>query len=499
MWRGAVAQDGKPRSRPLVVCLRLQHYDAMQYPFSDTVLPSMKTRSAIRSFGLVLSLAVAGCTNLWPQYERPAIELPDPVPTQKPVSIDRQWWKSYGDPQLDALVEEALANNWDLAKAAANVAEARAAVAAASSQLLPRVDGVATAASTRRSLSIGDFEKDKPVGTGTIGVAASWEIDLWDRIGQLNEAALARLASSEHTRDAVTLSISSLVVDAYLQLHAFDRKLATTRAAAASLKAAAALEHRRWKAGVSTELAYSQAVAEAAATEARIPVFESAMVQAELALKLLVGRSPRMMPTSVPRSVSSTLPQPRRELDSVVLLRRPDVASAEQLLVAANADVNSARAEFYPRLSLSALIGFVTSSSKAISGMPLFWDASAGLTGPIFDGGLVQSRVDAAEARKQKALAHYQYTVSAAFRDAYLALTLLELTDRQVASFEEEVLTRKRAAELAERSYEAGRSSKFEVLTEQVRVLNAQTYLIDARYYQYASRSLYFKALGGGY
>lgn len=459
--------------------------------------PSMNMNPRLRPLLILLSLLTASCSTLWPEYEKPPVELP--AAPAKPVAIDRQWWKSYGDSQLDALVDEALAHNWDLAKAAANVAEARAAVAAANSQLMPRVDGVATAASTRRSLTIGNTEKDKPVGTGTIGIAASWEIDLWDRIGQMNEAALARLASSEHARDAVTLSISSLVVDAYLQLHAYDRKLATTRAAAASLKTASGLEYRRWKAGVSTELAYSQAVAEAAATEARIPVFETAMVQAELALKLLVGRSPRAMPEAVPRSVASTLPNTPREIDSVLLLRRPDVASAEQLLVAAHADVNSARAEFYPRLTLSALIGFVASSSKAISGMPLFWDASAGLVGPIFDGGLVESRVDAAEARKQKALAHYQYTVSAAFRDTYLALALLETTDRQVASFEEEVATRRRAAVLAERSYEAGRTSKFEVLTEQVRVLNAQTYLIDAKYYQYASRGLYFKALGGGF
>jgi multidrug efflux system outer membrane protein len=446
---------------------------------------------------ILLALSAAGCSTLWPEYEKPPIELPAAPP--KPVSIDRQWWKTYEDPVLNALVDEALVHNWDLAKAVANVAEARAAVAAANSQLLPRVDGVATAASTRRSLTIGNTEKDKPVGTGTIGIAASWEIDLWDRIGQMNEAALARLASSEHARDAVTLSISSLVVDAWLQLHALDRKLAATRQAAVSLKAAANLENRRWKAGVGTELAYSQAVAEAASTEARIPALDTALVQAELALKLLVGRSPRAMSDSVARSLVPTLPQTPREVDSILLLRRPDVASAEQLLVASHADVNSARAEFYPRLTLSALIGFVTSSSKLISGMPLFWDASAGLVGPIFDGGLVQSRVDAAEARKDRALAHYQYTVSAAFRDTYLALALLETTDRQVASFEEEVATRKRAAVLAERSYEVGRSSKFEVLTEQVRVLNAQIFLIDAKYYQFASRGLYFKALGGGY
>ena len=358
----------------------------------------MKNSSSAVLFGIALSLGVTGCANLWPAFERPAVALPDPVPAQKPVAIDRQWWKSFGDPQLDALVDEALVNNWDLAKAAANVAEARAAVATANSQLLPRLDGFVEASSTRRSLTIGREEQDKPVSTGTIGVAVGWEIDLWDRIGQMNQAALARLASSEHTRDAVTLSISALVVDAWLQLHSLDRKLAATREASTGLKAAAGLEYRRWKAGVGTELAYSQAVAEAAATEARIPVLETALVQSELALKLLVGRSPRAMSDSVARNAAPVLPKTPREIDSMLLLRRPDVASAEQMLAASHADVNSARAEFYPRLTLSAVLGFVTSTSKAISGMPHFWDASAGLMGPIYDGGLVQSRVDAAEA-----------------------------------------------------------------------------------------------------
>lgn len=452
-----------------------------------------------RWLALALAFAAGGCSNLWPQYERPAVELP--APPFRPVTIDRQWWRAFEDPALNALVDEALANNWDLAKAAANVAEARAAVAGANALLLPRVDGAAKASSTRRQLTIGPSEKefDKPVSTGTIGIAANWEIDLWDRIGQMNAAALARLSSSEHARDAATLSVAALVVDASLQLRALDYKLSITREAAASLKAASKLELRRWQAGVGTELAYSQSLAEYASTEARVPALETGVAQTELGLKLLVGRSPRAMAEPLARGDALKMAATPREVDSTLLLRRPDVASAELLLVASHADVNSARAEFYPRLTLSALLGFVASTSGAISGMPLFWDASAGLAGPIFDGGLVQSKVDAAEARRQRALAHYQYTVSVAFRDAYLALLLLDTSDRQVASAEEEVATRKRAKELAEKSYEAGRSSKFEVLSETVRVLNSQLFLVDAKYYQFASRSQLFKALGGGF
>jgi multidrug efflux system outer membrane protein len=446
---------------------------------------------------ILLALSAAGCSTLWPDYEKPPIELP--VAPAKPVSIDRQWWKAFGDPVLDTMVVEALANNWDLAKAAANVDEARAAAAGARSFLLPRLDGGAKATSSRRQLTLGSQDIDKVTDTGTVGLAASWEVDLWDRIGQMSDAALARLSASEHTRDAVELSVSTLVVDTWFQLRGLDFKLSLTREAAVSQKKASDLEFRRWKADVGTELAYSQTVAEYTATEARIPALEGAVAQTELALKLLVGRSPRALADGVPRGPMLTIPETPRAVDSLLLLRRPDVASAELLLVAAHADVNSARAEFYPRLTLSLLAGFITSTSNAISGMPLFWEAGAGLAGPIFDGGLVQSKVDGAEARRQKALAHYQYTVSLAFRDTYQALVLLDTSDREVKSVEEQVATRRRAVVLAEKSYDAGRSAKFEVLSEQVRLLNAQLALVDAKFSQFTARSQYYKAVGGGF
>jgi outer membrane protein, multidrug efflux system len=457
----------------------------------------MYKKPCLRFALIMLSCVTASCSTMWPDYEKPPIDVP--AAPAKPVSIDREWWKSFDDPVLNALVDSALKNNWDLAKAAATVAEAQAAAATARSQLLPRVDGVANVGNTKRQLNIGEKDFDKATSTASIGAAVNWEIDLWDRIGQMNDAALARLASSQHARDAATLSISGLVTDTWFQLRGLDAKLAITRDAVASLKYASDLEYRRWKAEAGTELAYSQTLAEYSSMAARLPDIEGAISQTELALKLLVGSSPRAMSDAVPRGVMMKLPDTPREVDSVLLLRRPDVASAELLLVAAHADVNSARAEFYPRLTLSLLAGFVASTSNAISGMPLFWDASAGLVGPIFDGGLVQSKVDGAEARRQKALANYQYMVSAAFRDTYQSLVLLETSDREVKSREGEVTTRKRALVLAEKSYDAGRTSKFEVLSETVRVLNSQLYLVDAKFNQFTARSRYYKALGGGF
>jgi multidrug efflux system outer membrane protein len=444
-------------------------------------------------------LSMAGCSAVWPVHETPKVDVPPAA--IKPLSIDRQWWKAFGDPALDLLVQDALLNNFDLAKAAANIDEARANAGAARALLSPRVDGVAKLGATQRQLTYATNDEDlnKVTSSASVGAAVNWEIDLWDRIRQMNDAALARLLASEHTRNATALSISSAVVDTYLQLRTLDTKLTITHDAAGNLKYAANLEFRRWKAEAGTEMAYRQSLAELAATEARIPAIESAIAKTELALQLLVGRSPRQMAEPLARGAQPKVPETPREFDSALLLRRPDVASAEQLLVAAHADVNVARAERYPRLNLSLLAGLIASSSGLITGFPLFWDASAGLTGPIYDAGLVQSKTEGAEARRERAVAHYRYTVSLAFRETFEAMVLRETSDSQVASSENEVATRKKSLALMQKSYDAGRSSKFEVLSESIKVLNAELSLADARQNQLAARSQYYKALGGGF
>ncbi|MDD2742003.1 MAG: efflux transporter outer membrane subunit [Rhodocyclaceae bacterium] len=446
------------------------------------------------------ALALLGaCTAPAPSPEMPVLDLP--TAAIAPVSIDRQWWRAFGDPLLDQLVDEALINNIDLAKAAANVEEARANAGVARAMLSPRLDGAAKIGVTQRQLTfaINEQELNKVTGSGSLGAGVSWEIDLWGRIRQMNEAALAQLSASEHARNATILAVSSAVTDIYIQLCALDAKLLMTRNAVRDLKYASHLEYRRWKAEVGTELAYRQSQAEVSATEARIPAVETAIAQTELSLQLLVGRSPRQMAEYLSRGAGLKVPLSPREFDSALLLRRPDVASAEQLLIAANADVNATRAERYPRLNLSLLAGLIASSSGLISGFPLFIDGAAGLTGPIYDAGLVQSKTEGAEARRDKAVAHYRYTVSVAFRDVYEAMVLRDTSDSQVASSETEVATRKKSLALTQKSYDAGRSSKFEVLGESIKVLNAELALADARQNQLIARSRFYKALGGGF
>jgi multidrug efflux system outer membrane protein len=436
----------------------------------------------------------------WPTHQTPVVELPPQPQTLKPLSIDREWWKTFGDATLNNLVADALVNNLDLAKAAANVAEARANAGAAKAMLSPRVDAAGSASATRRQLTVASQDLNRTTTSATAGVGLSWEIDLWGRIRQLNEASLARLMASEHTRNATVLSISSAVVETYFQLLALDTNLRITKDAERNLTQVADLEKRRWKADVGTELAYSQSLAELASVETRIPSIEAAIVRTQLALSILIGRTPQKMTEPVARNGTlPTLPEMPSEFDSALLLRRPDVASAEQMLAAANADVNAARAERLPRLNLALLAGLIASSSPAITGFPLYADLGAGVSAPIYDAGLLQSKVDAAQARKDQAVAHYRYTVAIAFRDVYGAMVDREAGDRQVDASIKVLKIRKQALALTEKSYGAGRSSKFEVLSETIDILNAQTALTDARLNQFIARIEFFKAIGGGF
>lgn len=471
---------------------------------STTLASSKSWTSPGLAVALTLTTCLSGCTGnwqkQWPTHVTPAVEVPAPDPTLPPLSIDREWWKAFRDESLNRLVADALANNLDLAKAATNVAEARANVGVANAMSSPRADALGNASSSRRQLSVGNQDLNRTTTSATGGVGVSWEIDLWGRIRQMNKAALARLAASEHTRNAITLSISTTVVETYFQLIALDTNLRIIQDTERNLSSASALEKRRWKADIGTEMAFNQSLAELAAVEARIPDIEAAIEHAQLALAILIGRSPRQMNEPLLRAgVFPRLPEVPNEFDSGLLLRRPDVASAEQLLAATHADVNAVHAERFPRLNLALLAGLIASSSSAISGFPVFGDLSAGVSAPIYDGGSLQSKVDAATARKDEAIAQYRHTVALAFRDVYAAMVDRDAGDRQVDAAVKAVKIRKQALALTERSYDAGRSSKFEVLAETIEFLNAQTARTDAQLSQYVARAEFFKAIGGGF
>ncbi len=455
-----------------------------------------------KRFGLlsVLAFLLVGCASSTEGYKSPELDLPAVPQDVKQTISNVSWWESFGDPVLNALVQEALRSNWDLLKTNAKLNEARASLASVNALTTPRLDGAVSTSSSRRKLGDNTTlqEFNGTTRTTKLGVSMSWELDLWGRVAHLNEAAQARWASSELMQEATQLSVASTVTEAYFQWRTLQDKLAMTQSAVAQLQSICDLEQRRWQAGLATELVYRQSLAELVSFQAKLPQLEEAIGKSELALQVLVGRAPREIGQRFALGASSIkVPAIPPVLDTQLLLRRPDVAAAEWSLKAAYSDVNVSRAERYPRLNLSLIGGLLNSSSNWVTGTPTWIDVGLGASAPIWDGGLTASKIDANVARRDYAKAQYHQAVLQAYRDLYEALLVQRSSDQHLGLLQNELNSRQKSLSLTQKSHDAGRSSQYEVLSEKIKVLQVQLELSDAQQAQWLSRSRFYKAVGG--
>lgn len=450
----------------------------------------------------VAACLLAGCAGPVQTYVSPTLDLPpEPSAAEVPV-LQADWWRAFNDPVLNAWVDEALARNWDVLKASTQVAEAQAGLQSAQALNSPRLDAVAESGVSQRRVGLSSREQEfnQQIRSASVGVALSWEWDLWGRVEQLNTAAQARAESAEQLRQATNLSVAAWVSQTYFQWRTLQDKWRIAQSAQQQLDRVSELERRRWKAGLGTELAYRQSLAEAASVRAQVTPLEAGIAQTGLALQALVGRSPRELTPQLPESLVGpvSLPALPSVVDTRVLLRRPDVAAAERAVQAEHANWNVSQAQRYPRVSLNLVGGLLASSSALISGLPLSFEATAGAAAPLFDAGALEAQSAAAMARRDRAVVQYRQTVMQAHREVHEVVVQHHSSDRHVLALEQELALRQQALALAQRSYEAGRTSQYEVLSETVKVLQVQWALSDARQSQWVARSQFFKAMGGG-
>ena len=462
----------------------------------------LKLRAHGASAICVAACWLAGCAGPVKPYETPALELP-PEPSVAAVPVlQTEWWRAFNDPVLNAWVDEALARNWDVLKASTQLAEAQAGLQSAQALNSPRLDAMAEAGVSQRRVGLSNREQEfnQQIRSASVGAALSWEWDLWGRVEQVNAAAQARAESAEQLRQATALSVAAWVSQTYFQWRTLQDKWRIAQSALQQLDRVSELERRRWQAGLGTELAYRQTLAEAASVRAQITPLEAGMAQLGLALQALAGRSPRELTPQLPDSPATVVALPALPLvvDTRVLLRRPDVAAAEWGVQAEHANWNVSQAQRYPRLSLNLVGGLLASSSALISGLPLSFEASAGAGVPIFDGGALDAQVQAAQARRDRAVVQYRQTVMQAHREVHDAVLQVQGSDRHAAALLQELGLRQQALALAQRSYQAGRSSQYEVLSETVKVLQVQWAMSDTRQSQWVARSQFYKAMGGG-
>ena len=449
--------------------------------------------SAICCLGLA-----SGCVQ-GPDYVRPEVSIPPAYRLQMPVDqvVQSAWWTGYSDPRLNALVDEALANNRDLRIASARVDEFAAILAGTRSQAFPQVGyGLSGNRSRASEQLIPDFVDPKSTTFNSL-LTASWEIDLWGRIRRETEAARANLLATEEARRGVTLTLISSVIATYVTLLDFDAQLRVAIATADGRKKSVELFEMRLAAGWISEFEMSQVRAEYESALAQIPGIKLAIATQEHALSVLVGRNPGPIARQgePDQLLSPTVPA---GLPSELLLRRPDILQAEQQLIASNALIGAARALFFPRITLTGLFGFASGSLGSLfSGSARTWSFTGDVAGPIYTGGGLTAAVDQATARREQSLANYELVVQNAFRDVEDSLANLRSSAELRDTLQRRVSTLRRGVELANERYDNGYSDYLEVLDTERSLFSAELQLASARGdYQRALVSLY-RALGG--
>ncbi len=466
-----------------------------------------------RSLTIVLATAalLAACS-FAPTYERPANELPDAwrgataASAAVPAPADR-WWTVFGDASLDRLVEESLVRNQDLAIAVARVDEARALVGVAESQLWPSIEGNVGANRARTSTRTAVFFPGIPVYRTNYRAAldVSYELDLWGRLRNATAAARADLLATEAASDTVRITLATEVVQSYYALRSLDERISATEAALDLRARAFELQRKRADAGLTSELDVRQIEAELQGARALLPALQRERDAEEAALTVLAGRSPRaiIQETTVARAADD----PRQPaliapagLPSELLLRRPDLYQAEQQLMAANARIGVARANFFPRISLIGLVGTEAASlSDLFTGPAGIWTIGGALAQPIFQGGRLRAESEAAEARQRQVVAQYQKTIQNAFREVRDALTAQARTREVYAAEGARSVALREALKLAVARYEAGLESQLAAIDAERQLLQAELNRAEALRQQRAATADLFRALGGGW
>lgn len=450
---------------------------------------------------------LAGCA-MQPPYQRPPVEVEVPAAWKESApryAEDGRWWRIYADSSLDSLIDEALSGNADLVVAAARVDEARALLREAQAGFFPRVDTNASVSrqeiSRRTATSFPAIPREYSSYRATLNL--SYELDLFGRLRSGAQAARAELEANEALRDAVRLALVAQVAKSYFALRSLDEQVALTRKTVSLREDALALQRKRHQAGVISEFELHQLESEAAAVRAQLPPLERDREREEAALAVLLGRTPRaIFEEKVARRLSedealaaAVVPS---GLPSELLLRRPDLVEAERRLAAANARVGVARAEMFPSITLTALLGAESAAlSNLFSGPAGLWTAAAAASQPIFAGGRLEARSAAAEARERAALAQYRKAIQSAFSEVRAALAA---QTRSRESYEAEST---RAAALAETlrhvrlRYENGIAGQLDVIDAERGLLAARSARIEALRAHRAAIADLFWALGG--
>ncbi len=449
----------------------------------------------------VLTLALAGCASLVPPIESPQPPLRESFRAEGvaaesalgDAAIANEWDGFFSDERLRNVVGLALSGNRSLRASVAAVERVRAQYGITESNRSPELRG--TAAVSRQG---GDATTTTNSYSVSLGVAA-WEIDLFNRLGSLQGAALSRYLAQQETQRGARLSVVAQVADAWLTLAAENQRLLLAEGLRDSQQKSLNLIERQYQLGAVSGLqqARAQTAFEAARGEAARTA--AAVRQTRLALELLAGQPlPDALLPSGQIGQATALPALPGGLPATVLLQRPDLRAAEQLLQAASFDVGAARAARFPRLTLTANTGVRSPEvDNLFRGGNSFWSLLPSLDLPIFDAGARRAQVDVTEATRRELIANYEAALQTAFRETADALTVRDSLTERMAAQQAQVEAATRSLNIAEQSYRLGASSQLELLDAQRQLTAAQLGLVALRQTEQSNRVLLLRVLGG--
>jgi multidrug efflux system outer membrane protein len=456
--------------------------------------------------GLLLAGLLSGCA-VGPDYTRPAVASPETFRGQAVAEAtslaDAPWWDVFQDPVLKDLIERALRSNYDVAIAAARVQEARANLRVARSERFPSLDYNAAAGRARLplgGLNLPDGTDHRTDNFFAGYLAVSWELDIWGRVRRSNEAARATLLATEDARRGVWLTLVSDLAQAYFQLLVLDVQLQVARNSTQAYQGTYDIFLDRLTFGTASRLETSRALGALGSAQATVPRLESEIVARENQISLLLGREPGPIPRGQPMYAQPIVPVVPVGLPSTLLERRPDLRRAEQQLVAANARIGIAKAEFFPRFSLTSLFGASSPELSALTGGgATIWAVAGMLTGPIFNAGRTTGQYRASIAQWEQARLQYEQSVLTALREVSDALTALGKLSEAETGQTTAVSALEEAVEHATNRYRQGLAGYFEVLEAQQQLYPAQTTLAQIRGTRLLAYAELYRALGGGW
>jgi multidrug efflux system outer membrane protein len=415
---------------------------------------------------------------------------------------DLPWWELFQDPVLQDLTRVALSNNYDLRTAVARMEEARAQIGVVRSFLYPQIN-LNAGGNTQQVSRVSD---PAPVSTSrnfqnwVTGFGLAWEFDVFGRIRRESEAATAVYYATEMDRRGVYISLIADVAQSYFTLRELDLELEISRRTVQVNEETIQFYQKRLTGGVSNLLEVDQAIANRSRTASVIPDIERRITLQENLINYLLGRNPGPIPRGAVLTAQYYPPSIPAGLPAALLERRPDVQTAEQLLVAANANVGAAKALFFPTFSLNALLGTETGQFSSIADKrAALWSVSGGLVQPIFQGWRIFSNYDATKARFDQALAQYDKAAQNGFRDVADALVAIQKFAEARIVQEEGVRALQEAARLSRQRYDTGLANYLEILIADQQLFDQELLLARTRGEELNGVVQLYRALGGGW